>query len=77
MTLIPLELIVTPDPITVEVNVGVSDNVTVAPIPDADYSVELHYNYRPNSLTTVGNDNQTWLSDNAPNAMLYGSLVDC
>ena len=36
VALIPLELIVTPEPTTVEVNVGVSDNVTVAPIPDAD-----------------------------------------
>jgi hypothetical protein len=48
----------------------------VAPTPDSNYSVELHYNYRPNSLTTVGDDNQSWLSENAPNAMLYGSLVE-
>ncbi|OUV26653.1 MAG: hypothetical protein CBC57_02145 [Euryarchaeota archaeon TMED97] len=52
------------------------DSFIIAPTPDVDYSVELHYNYRPNSLTTVGDDNQTWLSDNAPNAMLYGSLVE-
>ena len=48
----------------------------VAPTPDSNYSVELHYNYRPNSLTTVGDSNQSWLSENAPNAMLYGSLVE-
>ena len=35
-TLTPSELIVTPDPITTEVNVGVFDNVMVAPIPDAE-----------------------------------------
>jgi hypothetical protein len=52
------------------------DTFIVAPTPDTNYSVELHYNYRPNSLTTVGDDNQTWLSENAPNAMLYGSLVE-
>ena len=48
----------------------------VAPTPDSNYSVELHYNYRPASLTTVGDSNQSWLSENAPNAMLYGSLVE-
>tara|TARA_R100000234_G_scaffold119098_1_gene101135 strand:+ start:1217 stop:1873 length:657 start_codon:yes stop_codon:yes gene_type:complete len=48
----------------------------LAPTPNATLDFELHYNYRPNSLTTVGNDNQTWLSDNAPNAMLYGALVE-
>ena len=36
----------------------------------------MHYYYRPNSLTTVGDDNQSWLSKNAPNAMLYGALVE-
>ena len=34
-TLTPVELIVTADPTTVEVNDGVSDNVIVAPAPDA------------------------------------------
>jgi hypothetical protein len=53
-----------------------NDTFIMAPTPNANYSVELHYNYRPNSLTTVGDNNQSWLSDNAPNAMLYGSLVE-
>jgi len=48
----------------------------LAPAPSASFTFELHYNYRPASLTTVGNDNQSWLSDNAPNAMLYGALVE-
>ena len=48
----------------------------LAPAPSTNFTFELHYNYRPSSLTTVGNDNQSWLSDNAPNAMLYGSLVE-
>ena len=52
------------------------DSFIIAPTPNADYSVELHYNYRPSSLTTVGDNNQSWLSENAPNAMLYGSLVE-
>jgi len=48
----------------------------VAPTPDSDYTTELHYNYRPASLTTLTDSGQSWLSENAPNAMLYGSLVE-
>ena len=52
------------------------NNFIVAPVPDADYTMELHYFYRPQSLTAVGDNNTTWLSENAPNAMLFGSLVE-
>jgi hypothetical protein len=54
------------------------DNNTfmVAPAPDSAYEVELHYYYRPASLTTTTGSETTWLSENAPNAMLYGSLVE-
>jgi len=52
------------------------DSFIVAPTPSSDLTVELHYYYRPASLTTVGDDNQSWLSKNAPNAMLYGCLVE-
>ena len=48
----------------------------VAPTPDSNYNVELHYYYRPASLTTLADSGQSWLSENAPNAMLYGSLVE-
>lgn len=48
----------------------------VAPTPDSAYEVELHYYYRPASLTTTSGNETTWLSKNAPNAMLYGSLVE-
>ena len=48
----------------------------VAPSPDSAYEVELHYYYRPASLTTTSGSETTWLSKNAPNAMLYGSLVE-
>ena len=48
----------------------------VAPTPDSTYEVELHYYYRPASLTTTTGSETTWLSKNAPNAMLYGSLVE-
>ena len=52
------------------------DSFIVAPTPSSNLTVELHYYYRPASLTTVGDDNQSWLSKNAPNAMLYGCLVE-
>ena len=54
------------------------DNNTfiVAPTPDSTYEVELHYYYRPASLTSTTGSETTWLSENAPNAMLYGSLVE-
>ena len=48
----------------------------LAPTPASALTFELHYNYRPNSLTTVGACNKSWLSENAPNAMLYGCLVE-
>ncbi len=54
-----------------------SDNgstLIVSPVPDQNYSVELHYLYKPNSLVT--DTTGTWLSQNARNALLYGSLVE-
>ena len=48
----------------------------VAPTSDSAYEVELHYYYRPASLTTTTGSETTWLSENAPNAMLYGCLVE-
>jgi len=51
------------------------ENFIIAPTPDDAYAVELHYYYRPASLTAQGDDGTTWLSVNAPQAMLYGSLI--
>jgi len=51
-------------------------NFIISPTPDDDYSVELHYYYRPESLTALGENETTWLSVNAPLALLYGSLTD-
>ena len=53
-----------------------SDNFILAPTPDAAYEVELHYFYRPTSLTAGADSGTTWLSKNAPFAMLYGSLIE-
>ena len=48
--------------------------IIVSPVPDANYTVELHYLYKPNSLVT--DTTGTWLSNNARNALLYGSLIE-
>jgi ribosomal protein S20 len=52
------------------------NNFILAPSPDQAYPVELHYFYRPASLTTVGDNNTTWLSTNASVALLYGTLIE-
>jgi hypothetical protein len=52
------------------------NNFIIGPTPDDSYVVELHYYYRPVSLTNAGESGTTWLSENAPMAMLYGSLID-
>jgi hypothetical protein len=47
----------------------------LGPTPDAAYSVELHYYYYPESITTASSG-QTWLGDNFDTVLLYGSLVE-
>jgi len=47
----------------------------VGPTPDASYSVELHYFFYPESITTVSSG-RTWLGDNFDTVLLYGSLVE-
>ena len=51
-------------------------NFIVSPTPNANFAVELHYYYKPDSLTAGSDSGTTWLSKNASNAMLYGSLVE-
>jgi hypothetical protein len=53
------------------------DNTFIlAPTPNSNYTFELHYFYRPSSLTSAGDSGTTWLSTNAPNAILYGALTE-
>jgi hypothetical protein len=52
------------------------DNFILAPTPDTTYEVELHYFYRPQSLTALSDSGTTWLSENAEMALLYGSLIE-
>ena len=47
----------------------------LAPTPNDAYSVELHYYYYPESITTAA-DGRTWLGDNYDPVLLYGSLVE-
>lgn len=52
------------------------DYFILGPTPDQNYTTELHYFYRPASLTAGGDSGTTWLSENATVSMLYGSLVE-
>jgi len=47
----------------------------LGPTPDALYTMELHYFFYPESITTVAGG-QTWLGDNFDTVLLYGSLVE-
>tara|TARA_E500000318_G_C3559404_1_gene212695 strand:- start:1034 stop:1681 length:648 start_codon:yes stop_codon:yes gene_type:complete len=52
------------------------DSFSLAPVPDAIYTVELHYLYKPASLTSGSDSGTTVLSTDYPDALLYGSLVE-
>ena len=52
------------------------DHFILAPTPNLAYTVELHYFYRPSSLTAGSDSGTTWISTNAPFALLYGSLIE-
>lgn len=48
----------------------------LGPVPDQAYNIELHYFYEPASLTSGLDNGTTWLSQNARDALLYGTLVE-
>lgn len=52
------------------------DNFILGPTPSAASAVELHYFYRPASLTAGAESATTWLSENSQMTMLYGSLIE-
>ena len=52
------------------------DNFILAPTPNTTFTAELHYFYRPTSLTAGSGSGTTWLSENAEMAMLYGALIE-
>ena len=51
------------------------DNLILAPTPDQSYIAELHYYYRPPSITQ-SSDGNSWLGTNAPDVLLYGCLIE-
>ena len=50
------------------------DTFMLAPTPTSGYTTELHYFYSPPSITEVAGG-ETWLGTNAPECLLYGSMV--
>jgi len=48
-----------------------ADTLILGPTPDANYAVELHYYYYPESIVTAST---TWLGDNFESVLLYGAL---
>jgi len=51
-----------------------SGRYMIAPVPDAAYMFQVHFNKKPTSLVT--DTSGTWLSLNFPNGFLYASLVE-
>lgn len=45
----------------------------LGPTPDANYDMELHYFYYPESIVTAGT---SWVGDNFDSVLLYGSLLE-
>ena len=50
------------------------DTHYLAPTPNAALTVELAYTYKPPGLTST--NTSTWLSQNAPNVLLYGCILE-
>jgi len=51
------------------------DFFILAPTPNANFNCELHYFYMPQSITATS-DGESWLGTNAPEVLLYASLVE-
>jgi len=52
------------------------DNFLMGPTPNAAFTAELHYYYRPESLTAGADSGTSWLSENAEMTLLYGALIE-
>ena len=70
----------TPDPTTTGVPKYYAqfdnENFVLSPTPNYAYVMELHYFYRPTSLTAGSESGTTWLSINAELTLLYGALIE-
>jgi hypothetical protein len=51
-----------------------NNTLIVAPTPDAAYEIELWYNKTPDRLSST--NTTTWLSTNAPEVLIYGTVVE-
>jgi hypothetical protein len=48
----------------------------LSPVPNANFTVELHYLHKPASLTAGSDSGSTVLSTDHPDPLLYGTLVE-
>ena len=51
-----------------------SDTLILGPTPNSNYTMELHYYYYPESITT--GTFTSWLGDNFSSVLLYGSILE-
>lgn len=56
---------------------GIFDDTTfiIGPTPSSDFTVELHYFYKPTSIVD-SDDGTSWLGTNAESVLLYGCLIE-
>lgn len=53
-----------------------NENFILGPAPNSAYPMELHYFYRPASLTAGSDSGTTWLSINAELTLFYGAMIE-
>ena len=51
-----------------------SGRYMIAPVPDAAYMFQVHFNAKPTALSS--SNTTTWMSQNFPNGFLYATLVE-
>ena len=56
----------------------IGDEIQLAPVPDSDYTVEMAFyeKFTPLGDGTSGTVTTNWLTTNAPDILLYGSLLE-
>ena len=56
----------------------IGDEIQLAPIPDSDYTVEMAFyeKFTPLGDGTSGTVTTNWITKNAPDVILYGSLLE-
>lgn len=52
-----------------------AESLILGPTPDLPYEVQINYFYFPPSITDGDDSNETWLSREAENALLFGSVL--